>query len=268
VLWTKRRRLQAAVDRLLWFHSFDLGSGVRTSGIKSAETLEREWGALALPALEGKSVLDVGAWDGWFSFRCEDAGAARVVALDHFAWAMDHVAQRAYYIRCLEEGTTPEEWENVPELWDETLPGKRPFDLVHRQRRSRVETIVADFPGTDAPTLQAFDIVLFLGVLYHLRDPFLALRRVAKVTKEMAAIETVIVVVPDNEHHPLWELFPADELNGDPSNWWAGNAKGLESLCLAAGFRRVEFKSRALETDPPAEGSDYHYGRAILHAYK
>jgi tRNA (mo5U34)-methyltransferase len=260
--------LQAAVDQLLWFHSFDLGSGVRTSGIKSADTLEREWGVLTLPALEGKSVLDIGAWDGWFSFRCEAAGAARVVALDHFAWAMDHPAQRAYYLRCLEDGTTPEEWESVPELWDETLPGKRPFDLVHRHRRSTVEAVVADFPGADEPDMQVFDVVLFLGVLYHLRDPFLALRRVAAVTKQLAVIETVVVVVPGNEHHALWELFPTDELSGDPSNWWAANAKGLEAMCRAAGFRRVEFMSRALETDPPAEGHDYHYGRAILHAYK
>jgi tRNA (mo5U34)-methyltransferase len=268
VLLTKRARLQAAADQLLWFHSHDLGSGVRTAGIKSAETLQREWEVLSLPALEGKSVLDIGAWDGWFSFRCEEAGAKRVVALDHYAWALDHAAQRKYFLRCLEEGVTPEEWENVPELWDETLPGKRPFDLVHRHRRSRVEAVVRDFPTADASDLEAFDIVLFLGVLYHLRDPFLALRRVAKVTRELAVIETVCMVVPGQEHHPLWELFPTDELADDPTNWWAGNAKGIESMCRAAGFGRVEYKSRPLETDPPAEGHDYHYGRAILYAYK
>ena len=268
MLPSRRARLQAAVDQLIWFHSFDLGSGVRTAGIKSAETLQSEWGALALPPLAGKSVLDIGAWDGWFSFKCEEAGADRVVALDHYAWALNHAAQRAYFLRCLEEGVTPAEWENVPELWDETLPGKRPFDLVHDHRRSKVKTVVAEFPSTDALDLEPFDIVLFLGVLYHLRDPFLALRRVAGVTRELAIVETVCVVIPSHEHHPLWELFPTDELNGDPSNWWAANAKGIESMCRAAGFRRVEFMSRASETEPPAEGHDYHYGRTILHAYK
>ena len=85
MLWTRRARLQDAVDQLLWFHSHDLGSGVRTVGIKSAETLQREWEVLSLPPLDGKSVLDIGAWDGWFSFRCEEAGAERVVALDHLS---------------------------------------------------------------------------------------------------------------------------------------------------------------------------------------
>ncbi len=268
MLRTRRGRLLTAVEQLLWFHSFDLGRGVRTEGIKSADTLEREWGVLGLPSLRGKSVLDIGAWDGWFSFRCEAAGASRVVALDHYAWAMDHVAQRAYFLRCLEEGVAPDEWERVPDLWDESLPGKRPFDLVHRHRHSRVETMVGDFPGTDMPGLEVFDVVLLLGVLYHLRDPLSALRRVARVTGELAVIETVCMVVPGNEHHPLWELFPTDELNGDPTNWWAGNARGIEAMCRAAGFRHVDVRARPPEDAPPAEGKDYHYGRAIFHAYK
>jgi hypothetical protein len=55
---------------LYWWHSIRLPDGTLTPGEKSAELLEQEWASLRLPALASKTVLDVGAWDGWFSFRC------------------------------------------------------------------------------------------------------------------------------------------------------------------------------------------------------
>src|SRR5450759_5338503 len=71
-----------AVEDVFWWHSVDLGERV-TPGHKAPELLEREWANLRLPDLAGHSVLDIGCWDGWFSFRAEREGAARVVALDH-----------------------------------------------------------------------------------------------------------------------------------------------------------------------------------------
>jgi len=80
VAWprSQRRRLQARVDDVaFWWHSIDLGHGVRTAGHKSADALRAELDALALPDLTGKSVLDIGGWDGFFAFEAERRGAAR-----------------------------------------------------------------------------------------------------------------------------------------------------------------------------------------------
>ena len=79
-----RADLQSRVDALRWFHTIDLGDGVVTRGTdESAGRLAR----LQLPEdLSGKTVLDIGAWDGFYSFEAERRHASRVVASDHYAW--------------------------------------------------------------------------------------------------------------------------------------------------------------------------------------
>ena len=66
-----------------WWHSIDLGDGLLTPGGKNAALLRREWEAMKVPDLAGRSVLDIGAWDGYFSFQAERLGAREVVARDH-----------------------------------------------------------------------------------------------------------------------------------------------------------------------------------------
>src|SRR5262245_27228110 len=76
--------LRAEVASIQWHHSIDLGHGIVTpGGDDSAKKLAR----LGLPSsLHGKSVLDVGAWDGFFSFEAERRGARPVLATDSFVW--------------------------------------------------------------------------------------------------------------------------------------------------------------------------------------
>src|SRR2546426_11008818 len=83
-----------------WFHSIEVGDGVVTPGHKSNEALAGELRLLRLPDLHGLSVLDIGAWDGYFSFACERMGAQRVVALDHYAWSVDFPALHRYNQEC------------------------------------------------------------------------------------------------------------------------------------------------------------------------
>ena len=66
--------LRTRADVLRWYHAIDLGAGVVTRGVdNSPERLAR----IHLPAdLSGRSVLDVGAWDGYFSFEAERRHAA------------------------------------------------------------------------------------------------------------------------------------------------------------------------------------------------
>jgi hypothetical protein len=67
-----------------WFHSFAFTNGCRTNG---RDPSERKLRALDLPPLTGKSVIDIGAAEGYFAFQAELMGASRVVACDHFLWS-------------------------------------------------------------------------------------------------------------------------------------------------------------------------------------
>ena len=258
----------AQVATVPWFHSIDVGAGVVTPGHKSAERLAEELRLLGLPDLDGLSVLDIGAWDGFFSFACEERGAARVVALDHFAWSLDFPALGTYTAECAARGIPPEPHETVPSVWrPDTLPGRASFEMAHRMRNSTVEPVVGDFMTMDLESLGQFDVVLFLGVLYHLREPFEALQRLATVARGMAVVETVCAVIPGMSHHALAEFFEADELNHDPTNWWAPNRRGLMAMARAAGFTRVECPVAPPEDAAPGE-YEWHYGRAVMQAWR
>jgi tRNA (mo5U34)-methyltransferase len=224
-----------------WWHSIELGDGVVTPGHKSPELLEAELRGLRLPPLGGKSVLDIGAWDGFYSFAAERLGAARVVALDHYMWSLNlpawERARRDYPAR----GRTVPLPEDLPEVWrPEELPGKRGFDLARQALESRVEPVVADFMKVDPGELGQFDVVLFLGVLYHMENPLQALRQVSKLTREVLVIEAEALVAPGLEDRAMCEFLSADQLNFDPTNWWVPNRAAIESMCLAAGFREVD----------------------------
>lgn len=270
---TSRGHLARGVAALgdQWFHSIDLGDGLVTPGRKSAEALAREFAALRLPDVTGKSVLDIGAWDGYFAFRCEALGAGRVVALDHYVWSIDFPARYRYEQDSRRRGEKPAPWHEVPEVWKpESLPGRAGFDLAAVALNSKVEPVVADFQTVAAQDVGEFDVVLFLGVLYHLEDPVAALRKLAAVTREVAVIETVVIDVPGYSRYPLATFYPNDELDADPTNWWSHTPKALTDLCLAAGFRRVEHNPpswRARVKRAAAPGRIRHR-RGIARAYK
>ena len=187
-----------------WWHSIDLGNGVVTPGHKSPELLNEEWQHLQIGDLSGKSVLDIGAWDGWFSFRAEQAGANRVIALD----CRDGEARRG-------------------------------FDLAREALGSSVEYVVADFMTNDLAGLGEFDVVLFLGVLYHLREPVIGLERLARLTRRLALIETEAITVGGSPDASLCEFYPFGELYGDTTNWWAPTETALVGMCNLAGFAEM-----------------------------
>jgi tRNA (mo5U34)-methyltransferase len=224
-----------------WWHSIDLGSGVVTPGIKTPEMLRAELESLRLPDLRGKSVLDIGAWDGFYSFEAERRGARRVVSLDHFVWSIDrHVAGRMHY-RWHQERLKPIPYEETESWQPDLLPGKRGYDLAHRALGSRAVPVVADFMKAELG--ETFDVVFFLGVVYHMRHPLLSLEKVRSFLKEggVAIIESEAMEIRGQEGRPLIEFIERDELGGyDFTNWHSFNQKALEGMCRAAGFSRVE----------------------------
>jgi len=74
--------LRREVASIKWYHNIDLGHGIVTPGI---DNTPKKLGRLHFPErLDGKTVLDIGAWDGFFSFEAERRGAARVLATDSY----------------------------------------------------------------------------------------------------------------------------------------------------------------------------------------
>jgi tRNA (mo5U34)-methyltransferase len=114
----------------------------------------------------------------------------------------------------------------------------------------------------DLQELGSFDIALFLGVLYHMRDPLHALERLRSITTECAVIETAAIEVPDLDG-PFLEFVPGYEINNDPTNWYVPTEAAVLGMCRAAGFTSVASVDRRSEA-PRATGIvDY---RLTVHA--
>lgn len=197
--------LRQAVGGIRWYHRIDLGGGIVTPG--ESDTF-RVLPRLGFPAsFKGMTVLDVGAWDGFYSFEAERRGADRVLATDHFCWS-------------------GEGWGT-----------KDGFDLAHRVLNSKVEAKDIDVLDLSPETVGTFDVVLFTGVLYHMRHPLLALERVASVTRNWLILETAVDMLW--KRRPALAFYPANELNHDPTNWFAPNPQALRGMLDAVGYRRV-----------------------------
>jgi tRNA (mo5U34)-methyltransferase len=237
--------------------------------MKSVATLQAESAALNLPdSLAGRNVLDIGAWDGYFSFEVERRGAARVTALDHYAWSIDQAAWRSYHVAASAAGEAIRPPDEVPEAWDPVgLPGRAGFDLARAALRSRVRPVVGDFMTMDLGGLGQFDLILFLGVLYHLKDPFLALRRLRQVSCGTVVIETASVALPGWSDERLWLFLESHELNEDASNWWTPSPAGLLAATRAAGFADARIIIQPYEYTAPYPGYRLHFGRTVLHAH-
>jgi tRNA (mo5U34)-methyltransferase len=254
-----------------WFHSIDLGDGLVTKGDSALDSILTAPGTV--PDLGGKSVLDIGAWDGKHSYRAEARGASRVVALDHYVWRLNGPARQEYYDKCMAEGILPDpDMIDNGFLMEDSLPGKKGFDMAHEYLDSKVEAVVDDFVTMDLGALGSFDVVLYFGVLYHMVDPIGALKRVRQVTNECAVIETAGVTVPGYAGSNLIYFCTGDELHSDYGNWFAPTEAALEGMCRSAGFRRVETMSD-LGPQPksgkkmPRDGNQPIHCRLVARAY-
>ena len=81
-----RLEIEQKVRDLPWYHSIDLGGGLVTPGVAFLKNLQNQADIVFKDGVEGKSVLDIGCWDGFNSFQAKRRGAAKVVATEHFAW--------------------------------------------------------------------------------------------------------------------------------------------------------------------------------------
>ncbi|MBV8526357.1 MAG: TIGR04290 family methyltransferase [Acetobacteraceae bacterium] len=218
-LWTPERIRERAQALGPWFQNLDL-KGVKTAPDHFlGDYPQVKWRrfAHALPAdLTGKTVLDIGCNAGFYAIEMKRRGAARVLGIDFDA---DYLAQARFAA-------------DVEGL-DITFQEMSVYDVAALGER--------------------FDLVLFVGVFYHLRHPLLALDLIhSHVTKDLLVFQSmqrggdaVMPLAPDYE---FWETgifddpaypklhFIEHEYAHDPTNWWAPNRACTEAMLRSAGF--------------------------------
>jgi tRNA (mo5U34)-methyltransferase len=211
------RRRAAALGP--WFHNMELG-GVRTAPdhfLGDYPAIKWRHFADAIPAdLSGRSVLDIGCNGGFYSIEMKRRGAARVVGIDSDD---DYLAQA----RFAAEVTGHDIDFRKLSVYDLGALGER------------------------------FDIVLFMGVLYHLRHPLLALDLIHEhVAADMLVFQSMQrgsdQVAETREDYPFEETAPFDEATWpklhfverryahDQTNWWVPNRACAEAMLRSAGF--------------------------------
>lgn len=196
--------LEESVASLKWWHRIDLGNGVVTPG---KDDTPRKLALLGMPEdLTGMTVLDIGAADGFFSFEAERRGARKVVAID---------------------------------LWPGTggLVTREAFELARKTISSNVEAHKLSVYDISPDLLGSFDLVLFLGVLYHLRHPLYALEKIFEVAKELLIIETFTDMLWTNR--PAAAFYPGAEASNDPTNWWGPNTAAVGAMLNSVGFGKA-----------------------------
>lgn len=204
-----------------WFHNLHLPDGEQTAPQHPLGDFPRVKWRLIEPCigadLQGTRVLDVGCNAGFYSFELARRGAdVRAIDIDPHYLRQAHWAAERFGLQ----------------------------DRIQFQRASVYDLAY----GTER-----FDIVLFLGVLYHLRHPLLALDILRKVTLQQMVLQTMtmpgegVIEPPANialeqrdeltRHGWPCMAFIERELAEDPTNWWAPNHACVEAMLRSAGFR-------------------------------
>lgn len=200
----------------VWHHRIEVAPGVITPGLQWTQEMLKDIG---LPEdLTGLRVLDLGARDGFFSFECEKRGAAEVIAVDY----------------------SPAE-----------LTG---FKVAKKILDSDVKWVTANVYKINQLNLGKFDLVLFLGVIYHLRNPYLAIDKIYDVlnTGGKIIVESHVINggfvdeygnwIDLNELNPrlqnlrIAQIYKSGELSGDVTSPWAPSINTLEVMFENSGF--------------------------------
>ena len=189
-----------------WFHRIDLGGGEVTPGVNDPALLLEELTEIGLPEdMRGMRVLDIGCADGGLSFACERRGAD-VVSVDSSA---NH---------------------------------RVTFEYAARRLNSRCQYAAVNVYDLRARDYGMFDIVLALGLIYHLRHPLLALDMIHDVCQPRGDlfIETEIHASAEN----VIRVLEANELDNNRRNHVVPSVGGMKALLIKAGFRPAEDRVR------------------------
>ena len=196
-----------------WRHRIQLPEGL-TAGSKNCEEDLRQW-KFPSDLFQDKAVLDVGSCDGFFSFYSEQNGAKEVCAIDPYRYGFD-------------------------ERWS----GKNGFNYAREQLNSKVKDQFIQLEEINPDSVGMWDVVLFLGVFYHLPFPCQILEKVASVCVETLVIETLIDPYSETLKDPILKFHPEGFRNHDgtidKTTYFVPNTLFLNSYLTRIGFQNVE----------------------------
>jgi len=213
--------IRRRVGEFEWYHTIDLGDGIKTPGAYDLAPLLPHYG---IPeSLEGKSVLDVGPGHGYFAFEFERRGAAKVATSELPTWT--------------EHDASPELQEffhSVPASATEYHRGALGFAI--QAKGSRVERHFHSVYDLTPERVGMYDLVFCASVLLHLTDPLRAMYGIRRVCRDQAIISTGI----DTHLHVAHQSRALFIGTATGQAFWLPTMKCLENMLLAAGFARVE----------------------------
>jgi tRNA (mo5U34)-methyltransferase len=209
-----------------WFHNFQIAKGIWTNpeGGPGPQYPDSRWKAIqpVLPDVAGKTVLDIGCSSGFFSLKLKELGARYVLGVD---------------------------------------AGEQPKAIEQARFAARTLGLEVEFKTLSvygvAELDQQFDVVLFMGVLYHLRHPLLALEALRPVCRETLILQTITTpheqqfteldatdLQNSSLHSPLLEdaRYPAirfveGSLDNDVTCWFVPNPQAVMSMLRSCGFK-------------------------------
>jgi len=236
----KNTSLAERVDAIgYWYHKIELPGGIVTPGWAPIDASK-----YGIPEdLTGKRVLDIGAWDGYWTFEALKRGAKEVVAIDDFS-------------------------DNLGSLTPEQRPKWETFDLCREAfgfkkllySDEMAETGYKNEKGQgcfrfklsvyDIEQLGHFDVVFFFGTIYHLKNPLAALELISKICDGEIYIESAICDdyspyrggmdkgYPNNDM--VAEFYPENQYGGNVNNWWVPTLECLGGMVRSVGFKNVQ----------------------------
>lgn len=225
-----RRVKQRVAELAPWFHNYEIAKDIWTNAEGAGPGPDypaRRWAHMKpwFDELSRKSCLDVGCSSGFFSLKAMERGASSVLGVDSGEQA--RATEQARFAA-------------------ETLGLQADFQTVS----------VYELPQLG----QTFDVVLFMGVLYHLRHPLLALEALRKVCGGTLILQTIttpsagrLAELPGvskdvqlNAAPMIDRRFPSAQfieggLAGDGSCWFVPNVEGVAAMLRSCGFKPRNF---------------------------
>jgi len=227
-----------------FYHIIELPNGLKTPGRAHFKYM---WD-IVIESLEkidfrGKRVLDVGCRDGLFSFFAEERGAAEVIAIDN-------------------------------------LISTGAVDVVIPARKSKVKMVEMNVNDLQQDTFGTFDVIIFAGVLYHLRYPFWVMKSLQSCLKPGGILVIETGILASMNQLPMM-FCPAGEVKGpyDPTSCTFFNITGMKCTLQSMGFVDIKLDSiirhvggahERLSTDEAAldQSCERKIGRAVFSATK
>ena len=201
---------QEEINSINWYHKIDLGE-YQTPGAN--HLLQNELEDIFVPSdLSGNSVLDIGCWDGYYSFECEKRNASRVVAVDKYIW------------------------EKESDFWSKD----KGFDFAHKHLNSKVEKVISNIEDLSSDELGKFDYVLLLCLVCLSKNPVQYIEIAKSMCKGYLIIESHIDMI--DVDFPAARYYPGRNNGNEVNDYWGMNPLAITGIMTDAGLKNIQYK--------------------------